>query len=290
VGHHLRSADVVTVQRRLLPSWQLPLVRRASRVLLYDFDDAVFLRDSYATKGLHSRRRMRRFVATVQAADGVLAGNQVLAKEAVRWSRPNCVHVIPTCVDPNCYALAEHTRSPGNAELVWVGSSSTLRGLESIRPLLERLGHELPGLHLKLVCDRFLQLQQLPVRACPWSEANETADIAAADIGISWLPDDLWSQGKCGLKVLQYMAAGLPVVANPVGVQKEMVRHGETGFLAETPEQWVEAVGRLARNPELRRRMGGAARRRVEADYSVAVGAAKWLKLLKRWDKRSEAA
>ena len=290
VGHSLRSADAVTVQRRLLPSWQLHIVRRASRVLLYDFDDAVFLRDSYATKGLHSRRRLRRFMATIQAADAVIAGNAFLAEQAVAAARQPRVRVIPTCVDPDRYPLAQHTRSPGNAELVWVGSSSTLRGLETIRPLLEQLGHELPGLRLKLVCDRFLHLQQLPVHECLWSETTEAADIAAADIGISWLPDDLWSQGKCGLKVLQYMAAGLPVVANSVGVQKEMVRHGETGFLAETPGQWVEAVGRLARDPELRRRMGGAARRRVEADYSVAVGAAKWLELLERWDKRSEAA
>src|SRR5205085_7414503 len=103
----------------LLPSWQLHIVRRASRLLLYDFDDAVFLRDSYATKGLHSRRRLRRFVETIQAADGVIAGNQILAKEAARWARPNGVDVIPTCVDPNRYTLARHTRSPGNAELVW---------------------------------------------------------------------------------------------------------------------------------------------------------------------------
>jgi hypothetical protein len=133
---------------------------------------------------------------------------------------------------------------------------------------------------LKLVCDRFLQLWSLPILPVPWTEAGEAEEIAAADVGISWIPDDLWSRGKCGLKVLQYMAAGLPVIANPVGVQVEMVRHGETGFLAETPAQWVESVRRLVHDAELRRRMGRAGRRLVESRYSVAAGAARWLALL----------
>ena len=102
-----------------------------------------------------------------------------------------------------------------------------------------------------------------------WSAATETAELADADVGISWLPDDPWSPGKCGLKVLQYMAAGLPVVANPVGMNPAMVRHGETGFLVQSAEQSAEAITRLARDPALRRRMGAAGRRLVETEYSV---------------------
>src|SRR5262249_27988140 len=96
------------------------------------------------------------------------------------------------------------------------------------------------------------------------------------------IPDDLWSRGKCGLKVLQYAAAGLPVVANPVGVHPEMIRHGETGFLASTPAQWIAAVRRLADDPALRVRMGRAARRHFESRYSIAAGAAAWLEVLAR--------
>src|SRR5262249_37482807 len=152
----------------------------------------------------------------------------------------------------------------------WVGSSSTLKGLQATRPLLEHLGRRIPGIQLKLVCDRFLELRDMPVVPCPWKEATEAAEIAAADIGISWLPDDLWSRGKCGLKVLQYHAAGLPVVANPIGSHREMIRDGETGFLASTPEEWVQAVTRLAGDARLRQRMGFLGREQVEADYSVS--------------------
>jgi glycosyltransferase involved in cell wall biosynthesis len=277
----LRGANVI-VQRRLLAGWQRTLLRRAARRLLFDFDDAMFLRDSYAARGLHDRRRRRRFAGMVRCADAIIAGNTFLAEQAAEWTDERSIQVIPTCVDPDRYPLAEPMRQGDGVELVWVGSSSTLRGLEAIAPLLEKIGRNVPGVRLKLLCDRFVTLRHLPVLPVPWTDVNEATEIARADIGISWLPDDAWSRGKCGLKVLQYLAAGLPVIANPVGVQIDMVRHGETGFLARTPEQWIEAVRRLAEDVELRRRMGRAGRRLVETRYSVAVGAARWIRVLDR--------
>src|SRR5205807_6528705 len=136
--------------------------------------------------------------------------------------------------------------------------------LNFAEPMLAAAATALPGLELRVICNRFPQLEGIRVVPRQWSMATEAAEVADADIGVSWLPDDPWSLGKCGLKVLQYMAAGLPVVANPVGVQAEIVRDGDTGFLAETPAQWVEAIGRLAGDPHLRVRMGRAARQRVE--------------------------
>ena len=290
IGNIVRSADVVILQRRLLPAWQLLSLRRAARFLAFDFDDAVFLRDSYATKGLYSGRRLRRFQAIVRAADLLIAGNSFLAENAARWTSADRVRVIPTCVNLDRYPLAEHRRSGEGVQLVWVGSSSTLKGLQAIEPLLEAIGQGCHGVRLKLICDQFLQFRNVPVDCCPWSEATESAEIAAADIGISHLPDDDWSRGKCGLKVLQYMAAGLPVVANPVGVQVEMVQHGVNGFLAETPEQWCAAIETLKRDSGLCRHMGQAGRQRVEAEFSVARGAARWLEVLGGLKRRSEAA
>jgi glycosyltransferase involved in cell wall biosynthesis len=286
----LRDADAVILQRKLLPAWQLYFLRRSARLLLFDFDDAIFLRDSYAVKGLHSGARLRRFAAVVRAVDGVVAGNAFLSAQASRWIALERIHTIPTCVDPARYAMTEHLCAGNGVQLIWIGSASTLQGLKQAQPLLEQVSWACPGLHLKVVCDRFLHLRHLPVLPCPWSAAREYTALAAADIGISWVPDDDWSRGKCGLKVLQYMAAGLPVVANPVGVHAEMVRHGETGFLAETPAQWVEAVSCLVHDPHLRRRMGRAGRQRVEAAYSVTVGAGHWLAVLDGLQQRREAA
>jgi glycosyltransferase involved in cell wall biosynthesis len=278
----LRNTSVI-LQRRLLARWELALLRRTARRLVFDFDDAVFLRDSYSPKGLHDGRRLRRFAATIRACDAVIAGNSFLAAEAARWTASHRIHIIPTCVDPSRYPNLETWPFCGGVQLVWIGSASTLQSLQAISPLLEELGRGVSGLQLKVICDRFPRFSHLSVLECPWSEEREAEEIAGADIGISWMPDDLWSRGKCGLKVLQYMAAGLPVVANPVGVHVEMVRHGETGFLASTPAEWIEAIRLLMADPELRERMGRAGRQVVAAQYSVGVGARRWLELFDRW-------
>jgi glycosyltransferase involved in cell wall biosynthesis len=284
----LGRADLVILQRKLVPAWQLALLRRSADVLLFDFDDAVFLRDSYAPQGSYSSARARGFAAVVRACDAVIAGNDFLRDHATLWTSADRVHVVRTCLDPDRYPLADHVRAGSRVQLVWIGTASTLRGLERVRPLLEKLGERWPGLDFKIICDRFLQLQHLPVLCCPWSQATETIELATSDIGISWLPGDLWSRGKCCLKVLQYMAAGLPVVANPVGMQAQLVQNGKTGFLVDTEDQWIEAIGRLVLDPELRRRLGRAGRLRVEQEFSVSIGARRWLDVLRKVERREQ--
>jgi glycosyltransferase involved in cell wall biosynthesis len=277
----LRAADVVVVQRRLLPAGQLQRVRRSARVLVFDFDDAVFLRDSFARRGSGCERRLQGFARMVQAADTVVAGNAFLCDQALQWTGSERVRLVPTCLDFERYSLAEHAREKATTQLVWIGSASTLRGLEKIGNWLDLAGQTITGLNLKVICDRSLRLERLPICFRPWSQATEARELASADIGISWLPPDLWSEGKCGLKVLQYMAAGLPVVANPVGIQADLVRHGNTGLLARNAEEWQAALGQLARDSGLRRRMGANGRNLVEKEFRVSQGAAAWLDLLK---------
>jgi hypothetical protein len=181
--------------------------------------------------------------------------------------------VIPTCVDPNVYLRARHTESANPLDLVWIGSASTLQGLEQSRPIWERLHTALPQLRLRVICDRFPHDFPLPIVPVAWSEQTEARDVAAGQVGVSWLPDDLWSRGKCGLKVLQYQAAGLPVIANPVGAHAEMIKTSETGILATSPDAWVAAVTLLACDARLRHEMGSMARESLEANYSIAAWA-----------------
>src|SRR5262249_49590588 len=170
-----------------------------------------------------------------------------------------------------------------------IGSASTVKGLERRRPLFDTVAKAAPNIELKVICDRFPTFETMPVVPVAWSAATERMELASADIGVSWVPDDLWSKGKCGLKVLQYMAAGLPVVANPVGVQAEMVRHGETGFLADTQDEWTDAIRQLAADPALRQRMGNAGRRVVEREYMWTRAAALWLEILSPVSKKAAA-
>jgi glycosyltransferase involved in cell wall biosynthesis len=264
--------DAVILQRRLLPGWQLALLRRSARRLVFDFDDAVLYRDSNDPRGPRCPRRARRFRAIARAADRLIAGNGFLADCAkAAGAEASRIQIIPTCVDVNAYAEAPPGTSRRDAlTLAWIGSSSTLRGLEARRDLWAELGRRVPGLRLRLICDRPARFHPLPVDFVPWSEATEARDLAAADVGVSWVPDDLWSRGKCGLKLLQYQAAGLPVVANPVGVHPEMIEPGRNGWLGASVEDWAEALRMLRDDPARRAAMGRAARRFVAERYAVS--------------------
>ncbi|MFQ3592418.1 MAG: glycosyltransferase family 4 protein [Gemmataceae bacterium] len=277
--------EAVLIQRCLLPIWQLTLLRRWVRLLLADVDDAVWLRDSYDRRGLHHPRKLQRFAALCRAADTVLAGNPFLAAQVERLGGSPVV--VPTCVDVQAYQPAPESPSRDGRTLVWVGSSSTLKGLERIADLLDDLAQAVPGLRLKVICDRFPQFRHLPIVPIPWSESTEAAEIAAADIGISWIPDDDWSRGKCGLKLLQYMAAGLPTIANSVGVHPQLIQHGDTGFLADNAEQWRYAVIRLMSDPRMRCEMGADGRKRVEEHFSLQAGSRFWLALLERLERKA---
>ena len=266
--------EAVVLQRKLLPGWQFSLLRKRAKRLIFDFDDAVLYRDSHDARGPYCRRRAQRFARVVRASDVVVAGNTFLAYCAVRQHvRPERVVVIPTCVEPGRYGVREFSApgSGGPLELVWLGSSSTFKGMEQSVAIWDGLGREVAGVRLKVISDRFGALGAMPIVEKKWRLVSEFEDLAGSDVGVSWVPDDLWSRGKCGLKVLQYQAAGLPVVTNPVGVHPELVRSGENGFLATTPREWLTAVRALGEDAGLRARMGAAARHSVERSYSVAV-------------------
>ncbi|MEI8375522.1 MAG: glycosyltransferase family 4 protein [Planctomycetota bacterium] len=275
-------ADIVVLQRKLLPAWQLAILRQNAKCLVYDIDDALFRHDAFTKKKQQSPSRLSRFRGMVRAADAVLAGNNYLAQFASAYADPNRVYFVPTCVEPSWYPLASHCRTGSSARLGWIGQRSMIPSLNAMEEQLTAVGRRLPEVSLRVISDALPQIGGMRTELRPWSSATETAELAATDIGISWLCDDLWSQGKCGLKVLQYMAAGLPVVANSVGVHRKMIVHGESGFLADTPDEWAEAVARLAENPALRHRMGTAARRRVESDYNVRRWGPRVAKLLRQ--------
>lgn len=284
--------DAVVLQRRLLSLWQVALLRRSAKRLIYDIDDAVFMRDSYAAKGSYSRQRLARFWATIYGADAIVVGNPFLHQQTASYVDAEKVVLIPTCVEHTGYPPAGHAASTSSdaVRLVWIGQQSTLPSLTLAGESLAAATRRVPNLALAVVCDAFPTLRGVRVESRTWSSETEATELARADIGLSWLPDDPWSRGKCGLKVLQYMAAGLPVVANPVGMNLTMVEHGRTGFIAETPEEWADSIGRLANDPQLRSEMGAAARRRVCEHYSVRAWEARFTQVVEQVARPDYAA
>lgn len=275
-----RDYDAVLLQRKLLDGWEARVLRTHARRIVYDVDDAIMYFNRPVSR-LTRWRTGRRFRATVRVLDHVVAGNAYLA-DIFRRAGSNerqTASVLPTVVDPARYVVKRHAETDA-PRLVWIGSRSTLPYLRRHLPALELAAGRVPGLGLTTVADETIKAAAFPVEHRPWSADTEAASLAAGDVGIAPTPTDPWTLGKCGFKVVQYMAAGLPVVASPVGANAELVRDGVTGFLPTTDADWADAIARLAGDVDLRRRMGAAGRRRVEAELCLSRVADEWAKLL----------
>jgi len=258
------QADVVVILRKTFGTPFFRLLRLCSKYLILDLDDAVFCRSN----GKPSRTRQKRFAHMARHCQQIWAGNNYLADTA-RSHNP-AVTVLPTSLVPEKYAM--DMKKPADVvDLVWIGSSSTRGYLEAALPALERLAESFSHLRLKIVADFHLPSRHLHIVPVPWSEDVESEALSSAHIGIAPMPDTPWTRGKCGLKVLQYMAASLPVVSSPAGVNGEIVKHGTTGFLARGAEEWEAAIERLIRDPDLGTRMGEAGHKRVLENFAVDV-------------------
>jgi glycosyltransferase involved in cell wall biosynthesis len=271
---NMREADMVFLQKKLfsLPEWHI--LRKFSKKLIYDFDDAVMFRDS----GNQDQRRMKNFLRTVREADMVIAGNDYLnsfsAKENPRTT------VLPTSIDVQRYAPKnEHIRTD-HIVLGWIGSRATLGYLERMKGVCDAVFDRFPHVRLKIVADAFFDCDRIPVIKKPWSHEEEIEDLHTFDIGLMPLTDDPWSRGKCGFKLLQYMAVGIPVVCSPVGANRTIVSDGIDGFHAVSDEEWIEKIGYLAENAEIRMQMGKQGREKVNRFYSVEANSRKLLSIL----------
>jgi len=257
--------DLVLIEQQLFPylPWALErwLWPRRKPVLL-EFDDAIWLTWAHAAK----------LAAACARADAVLAGNEFLAAFARRSARR--VEVVPTTIDLSRYPVAPPPPAAGRAlRLGWIGLRYNLAYLSPLAGPLRRLAAQGVALELRVISSGAplgREWDGLPLVQRPWSEAGEVAEMQACDVGLMPLPDDNWARGKCGLKLLQFMAAGRPVVASPVGVNRELLRHGENGLLAADAAGWEDALRRLAGDPGLRARLGAAGRRTVESGYSLS--------------------
>jgi len=202
---------------------------------------------------------------TFELVRGVLAGNAHLAERASR-SCPN-VHVILTCVDPDAVPTRTH-RAQASPVVGWIGTPGNLRHLVGIVPALRRAGDH-RAIRLRVVSSTPFDLPGIRVENVRWSAEIEAASVAGFDIGLMPLEEGPAFEGKCGLKLLQYAAAGVPAVASPVGVNAQIVRAGETGILASTEDEWEAALRSLHSDPDMRARMGAAAREDARRRWSL---------------------
>ena len=246
--------DAVLLQKKTLNFFDAFLLRRYARKVIFDFDDAIMYSANEPERECSPRKYSRPFERTVKLSDMVIAGNSYLARLAERFS--SNVEVVPTGLDINRYELDSKPRKDGKIRLVWIGSQATLKYLKQIAPALERIGERFDNVILRIICDSFFDLQNMKVEKRRWSLETEAADLVGSDIGLSPLEDDRFTRGKCGFKILQYAASGLPVVASPAGVNSDYVKPGTTGLLAISTCEWVDALTELIEKAILRKKMG----------------------------------
>ncbi len=271
--------DILFIQRKRFPVLWLKYIRKNARKIVYDFDDSVMYRNSKAANP-ESNTRVRMFKNMVNASDHVIAGNEYLQENTTPFTHN--VTIIPSPIDMTLYPPKKYSEKNDNITLGWIGATGSIHYLEKMKPVFEALGKKYEDLRLKIICNVFFDCENITVEKKLWSEQEEVADIQSLDIGLMPLMDDPWSHGKCGLKILQCLATGVPVVCSPAGINKEIVEDGVHGFWANTQEEWIEKLEILINDHGLRKRMGMEGRKRVIEHYSLKANAPRMLKVFQQ--------
>jgi glycosyltransferase involved in cell wall biosynthesis len=274
------TPDVVVLERELFSDGTFDIeqaVRRIAKRLVLDIDDGLFALNRH------------KFEVLCGLSDHIIAGNDLLATR-IRPINPR-VTVIPTCVDVDKYSPISNPKSQiskfeshiedqkskteNPVVLGWTGTAANIDYLTVLREPLKSLSRDFP-LELRVIAESNRPLRKLgferegiPTRFVRWSEETEITDLGAFDIGLMPMPDNDWTRYKCGLKILQYMAAGVPAVASPVGVNSAIIHHGVNGWLATTLDEWRFVLRHLLSEPTQRNSVIKAARELVEQRYSV---------------------
>jgi glycosyltransferase involved in cell wall biosynthesis len=264
----MRDHDLLWIQYEMFP--YLPLIdgllaQIAPRPIVYDIDDAIFHMYDAHPSAVVRRLLGGKLRPLVRQAATCLCGNEYLA-DYVTAAGGRAV-VVPTVVDTDHFR-PRLERGEGPLTVGWIGSPSTWRYVEPLLPALLPAMARL-GARFRVVGAGPAARGIEGIDAIEWDEACEVADLQAMDVGLMPVPDQPWARGKCGYKLIQYMACGLPGIASPVGVNSVIVDHGVDGLLAHTQADWVGALEQLARDPDLRARMGAKGRDKVVAHYSL---------------------
>lgn len=276
-----RRFDVVIIEKELFP-FMPAIAERFLRLIgvpyVVDYDDALFHRYDCHSNTWVRRLLGKKIDSVMHHSSTVIAGNGYLAERA-RRAGASKVEVIPTVVDAERYQQKKKpsTRIP---IVGWIGTPQTSRYLKSLLPVFESIKNEMP-VRFVAVGANPQDFEGTPVEAWLWSEDSEVESVQQFDIGIMPLEDSPWERGKCGYKLIQYMACGVPVIASPVGVNCEIVEEGVNGRLASLAEEWNSALCDLLGAPsESREKMGVAGRTSVEEWYSLRAQAPRLYKVL----------
>jgi glycosyltransferase involved in cell wall biosynthesis len=272
--------DLLWIEYELFP-WLPALAERwlSLRGIPYvvDYDDPIYHRYDLHASALVRLVLRKKIDVIMRQATVVIVCNEYLGEQA-RLAGARRIEFLPTVVNLDRYPQTPASSGPV-LTVGWTGSPSTVKYLKAVGPMLADFCRT-RNARLVVVGAREAGLKGVPTDVRPWTESTEVQDIVTFDVGIMPLPDEPWERGKCGFKLIQYMACARPVVASPVGVNSQIVEHNVNGFLARTDQEWRSALDALC-DATLRTRQGNAGRQRVEALYCTRVTAPRLARILK---------
>jgi glycosyltransferase involved in cell wall biosynthesis len=258
------------------------LLAQTGTPMVFDFDDSIWLNDtSDGNKNLSWLKKPSKTGQIARMAKAVIVGNSYLASYAQGFSAN--VHIVPTTID-----TTYHKPLPKAADRLkpvcigWTGTSTTLKHFASLENVLAQLyGMYGSRICFTLISDTRYESRLFPINWVQWEASSEIEQLCQIDIGIMPLPDDQWAKGKCGFKGLQYMALEIPAVMSPVGVNKDIICHGQNGMLASGGQEWIQCLSMLINDAELRKLMGKRGRQTVIDNYSVESQAGNYVDIFK---------
>lgn len=264
----IRHYDLVWIEKELLPfapGMVETVLRPRAMPYVIDYDDAIFHNYDDHRSGLVRRLFSKKLDGLLKGSALVTAGSRYLEEYATRHGAQRVVSV-PSCVRILNYPQIAYPGGP-ELRLGWIGGVTTAPLLVRLLPVLQEAARRLP-LRMVAIGAGNIALPGVPLEQHTWSLANEGSLLASCHAGVMPLQDSLFEKGKCAFKLVQYGAAGRPSIASPVGANRDVLTH-ETGRLADSAEEWLQAIEDCHANPQKWAEMGQAARRRCEKNYSV---------------------
>lgn len=273
-----RRFDILFIQKIILPSGLVNIIKKINNNMVFDFDDAIFLTDRYEHN--NNDKFLKRFNYILRNCKCVIAGNNFLKEKAVILNKK--VYALPTPVDTARFPAEREGREVKNNIVIgWIGSPDSCGYLRGLRHVFEILARGYGNLEFEFIgADDFYKGQD-KFTIKEWSFDREAGDLQNLDIGIMPLSDSEYARAKCGYKLLQYMSMGIPAVASPIGINCELIQDGVNGFLAGSQEEWKEKLDLLLKNSDLRLKIGRAGRKTVEQFYSYEIIAPKLIGVFK---------
>lgn len=254
----VREADVIWVNK-ILKSDLLQIVKKYSKFVIFDIDDAIWIGSEEEVK------------ENLAIADTIIVGNEYLAEEIRKRSSAN-IEIIPTTIELNHYPSVKREEEDQPFRIGWLGSSYTNEYIAEIAPALNSF-LEKNKAELYIISSKMENLKSIfPQKTIftEWSEETYIQEISRFDVGIMPMPDTEWVKGKCSFKMLQYMGACVPVVVSPYGMNADVLAEGNCGIGAKSIEEWQIALQNLYERREKALEMGRIGREIVEQKYATA--------------------